>query len=316
MAYEGISPRRKQVRSGGFLGDCDPGLRRLSVPGAWLAGGGGERATGFLFELDPPQVPLILGLESNQAVFGPVLIPAAPKRFEVGHDCGTAGRANRPVGFLAADDQPMTTYNAAQAAKLCAVSTRTIYRRAAELESHGAWRDASGEWNIPVEALIGVGLRPGRPARPDTAAPVTTGQTTAVAPVTTEQTAVQPRGDISVRQRDRGATVTGDTGDSELEQLRSQVTELRRRAEVAELARIELQTQADRVPDLVRRAEVAETASAGWQRLAAAHEKTILALEAPRPSTPQSPSNTPWAPASTVLSRLPLWPLLDRLRRS
>ena len=213
----------------------------------------------------------------------------------------------------------MTTYNATEVAKLCGVSKRTVQRRAAELEAHGAWRDSSGEWNISIEAMLGAGFQPGRPSRPDAVSRATTRQPLAQPRATTRQTAAQPRGDILGRQGDRGDTGEGDTGDTgdkgQLEALRSEVTELRRRAEVAELAQIELREQAERVPDLLRRAEVAETAAAGWQRLVAAHERTILALEA-RPNASQTLPDAPSAPTPTDSSRTPRWPLLARLRRS
>ena len=165
------------------------------------------------------------------------------------------------------------TYNAAQAAKLCAVSKRTVYRLAADLETHGAWRDASGQWNIPVEALVQVGLKPGRPARP---APLT--------PVTPGQSAVQPPGDNSEGQGDSGVKGgPGDTSDTELDQLRSQITALRRRAELAELAQNELQTAAAQIPELLRRAEVAEAIAAERQHH---NDSLTLALRQLQP-TPQ-----------------------------
>ena len=213
----------------------------------------------------------------------------------------------------------MATYNAVQAARLCGVSVRTIYRKTAELESQGAWRDASRQWHIPVTALLGVGFTPGQPARPDT--PTGDGSDTFGGSVCARngQPAAQAGGDILMRQPEGGVKPTADTADttaSELDQLRAQVRAWRKRAELAETAHIELQAQAAQVPELLRRAEVAETASAGWQRLAAAQEKTILALEtAPRPDTPQSPPDAHSAPRAPSLPITAYRRLADRLRR-
>ena len=48
------------------------------------------------------------------------------------------------------------------AAASCAVSRKTITRKLADLAEHGAAKDADGVWRIPVEALLAVGLHPGR----------------------------------------------------------------------------------------------------------------------------------------------------------
>ncbi len=61
-----------------------------------------------------------------------------------------------------------TTYNAAQAARVCGITVRTIQRRAQELLAAGAWKDTGGEWHIPLQALRDIGLTPGRPLRGDT----------------------------------------------------------------------------------------------------------------------------------------------------
>ena len=53
------------------------------------------------------------------------------------------------------------TFTVAAAATVCGVSVRTIQRRREALEAAGAWRDGLGRWQIPVEALAAVGLRPG-----------------------------------------------------------------------------------------------------------------------------------------------------------
>jgi hypothetical protein len=48
------------------------------------------------------------------------------------------------------------------AAAACAVSRKTITRKLADLADHGAAKDEDGVWRIPVEALLAVGLHPGR----------------------------------------------------------------------------------------------------------------------------------------------------------
>ncbi len=66
------------------------------------------------------------------------------------------------------------TFTITDAAAACAVSRKTITRKLPELAGHGAAKDDDGVWRIPVEALLAVGLRPGRslpestpvPARP------------------------------------------------------------------------------------------------------------------------------------------------------
>lgn len=96
----------------------------------------------------------------------------------------------------------MGTYTAVEAATVCQVSTRTIQRKIDQLAQAGAWKDAAGNWHIPIAALASVGLSPGRPAAPDTTL------------------------DMSLRQRDSDADI--------LSQLRAEAAEWRRRAEVAE----------------------------------------------------------------------------------
>jgi hypothetical protein len=49
-----------------------------------------------------------------------------------------------------------------EAATACAVSRKTITRKLPDLAEHGAAKDEDGVWRIPVEALLAVGLHPGR----------------------------------------------------------------------------------------------------------------------------------------------------------
>ena len=72
------------------------------------------------------------------------------------------------------------TFTITDAATACSVSRKTITRKLAELALHGAAKDDDGVWRIPVEALLAVGLHPGRslpdsghsPVRPVAPAPV------------------------------------------------------------------------------------------------------------------------------------------------
>lgn len=54
------------------------------------------------------------------------------------------------------------TFTITDAAVACAVSRKTITRKLADLAEHGAAKDDDGIWRIPVEALLAVGLHPGR----------------------------------------------------------------------------------------------------------------------------------------------------------
>ncbi|MGB7980835.1 MAG: hypothetical protein WCF36_08605 [Candidatus Nanopelagicales bacterium] len=73
------------------------------------------------------------------------------------------------------------SFTITDAAAACAVSRKTITRKLPELAGYGAAKDEDGVWRIPVEALLAVGLRPGRslpdstpaPARPASARPAT-----------------------------------------------------------------------------------------------------------------------------------------------
>lgn len=59
------------------------------------------------------------------------------------------------------------------AAKACLVSEKTIRRRLGELAENGATMDSdSGAWQIPLHALLAVGLTPGKPTPGDPDAPV------------------------------------------------------------------------------------------------------------------------------------------------
>lgn len=84
------------------------------------------------------------------------------------------------------------TFTITDAAAACAVSRKTITRKLGDLALHGAAKDDDGIWRIPVEALLAVGLHPGRslpgpagrPAGPPPA-PAATAAAAAPAPVDT-----------------------------------------------------------------------------------------------------------------------------------
>lgn len=61
------------------------------------------------------------------------------------------------------------SFTITEAASACAVSRKTITRKLAELAEAGAAKDADGIWRIPVEALLSVGLHPGRSLTPGSA---------------------------------------------------------------------------------------------------------------------------------------------------
>jgi hypothetical protein len=100
-------------------------------------------------------------------------ITTTSDRLEVFHD-PTA--ENGPQGDGASTDQPgeqgagvtpekastRPTFTITDAATSCSVSRKTITRKLPELAVHGAAKDEDGVWRIPVEALLGVGLHPGR----------------------------------------------------------------------------------------------------------------------------------------------------------
>jgi hypothetical protein len=119
----------------------------------------------------------------------------------------------------------MSMYTASEAASVCGVSLRTVQRKIPLLEAAGAYKDGAGAWRIPVAAMRAAGLSPGRPSPPDVG------------------------GDTAVRQRDSDV----DT----LSLLREQVSELRRRAEVAEALAAERERvlfERDRVIEVQSRA--------------------------------------------------------------
>lgn len=116
----------------------------------------------------------------------------------------------------------MSVYTASQAASVCGVSLRTIQRKMAQLETAGAWKDAAGQWHIPLAAMREAGLTPGRPSAPY------------MAPVT------------SLRQRDNDADAVASLR-RENEQLRE---ELRLRVAAVDAAEALAAARQEHINDL------------------------------------------------------------------
>ncbi len=74
-----------------------------------------------------------------------------------------SGQAETPPAVDA--EVPASTrpsFTITDAATACSVSRKTVTRKLPELAEHGAAKDDDGVWRIPVEALLAVGLHPGR----------------------------------------------------------------------------------------------------------------------------------------------------------
>ncbi len=76
-----------------------------------------------------------------------------------GPGSGEDGRRDES-GAAVSGRRPM--FSITDAAVACAVSRKTITRKLPELATHGAAKDEDGVWQIPVEALLALGLHPGR----------------------------------------------------------------------------------------------------------------------------------------------------------
>ena len=75
----------------------------------------------------------------------------------------TTDRPTEPgAGVAEVQASTRPTFTITDAATSCSVSRKTITRKLPELAGHGAAKDEDGVWRIPVEALLGVGLHPGR----------------------------------------------------------------------------------------------------------------------------------------------------------
>lgn len=102
----------------------------------------------------------------------------------------------------------MATFTVSTAAEACGVSRKTIDRRLPQLAEHGASKDVTGQWTIPLSALYATGLRPGRPKGPDS----------------------EPPGERTVEQHDSTVQLIR----TELDSWQRRATEAEKRAAVAE----------------------------------------------------------------------------------
>lgn len=118
----------------------------------------------------------------------------------------------------------------------CHVSKRTLMRRIDQLTKHGAYRDDAGVWRVTPDALRAAGFTPGKPSAPDT-----------------------PRD-----------TASSSADNAELSQLRAELEQWRRRAEIAEAIAAErervIETQAASLRMLTP-SSTAEPARRWWNKL-------------------------------------------------
>jgi hypothetical protein len=71
-------------------------------------------------------------------------------------------RSQATAGAVPGAAPTRPTFTITEAATACSVSRKTITRKLPEFAGHGAAKDDDGVWRIPVEALLAVGLHPGR----------------------------------------------------------------------------------------------------------------------------------------------------------
>lgn len=116
----------------------------------------------------------------------PDQVPAGVSPDEAGPTIDLTERPEQPAA--------RPTFTITDAAAACAVSRKTITRKLGDLALHGAAKDDDGIWRIPVEALLAVGLHPGRslpgPAgRPAGPAPAPAATPAAAAPAPVDSSA-------------------------------------------------------------------------------------------------------------------------------
>ncbi len=174
-----------------------------------------------------------------------------------------------PLPGMPEPDRARPKWSAAQAARECGVGRATIQRALDSGRIHGAERDESGTWMIPVNALIQAGFVPGKQTPPDVAA--TTGEHLPV-PLT--------------RQDDRAGDEQVLALSKEVERLRGALDVEHARAAAAEQLAAE---RAGRVEDLRLALRILEAGSTdthdavaiALSSIAAAEQLTV-APEAPR----------------------------------
>lgn len=177
----------------------------------------------------------------------------------------------------------------AEAARVCGVSVSTIRRKRLELAEHGAAQTAKG-WQIPVTALIAVGLMERVTPPPETPS--------------------EEISDASDAPADVPLDALGDSFRQELDMLRSQLADAERRAAVAEAVAAER----DRIIQVqqmsLRMLEVGSTTRDPASALGAPRNPTVSQEhldEFPEPATP--PGNTKEGVSTTkgAPQGAPLW---------
>lgn len=149
-----------------------------------------------------------------------------------------------------------------EAATVCDVHPDTIRRRLKDLAENGAEKDDSGAWSIPVEALLSVGLKPGKPSAPEAPAP-------------------------SAAQTSPGPVAASPVSQSEAETLRQEIEVLKHRLELEQVRR----ETAERLVDVHR--DALDEARA-WRRiLEAGPSARAEAVPVPSPAALTAPAVAP-----------------------
>lgn len=112
---------------------------------------------------------------------------------EHGPTISTTNPSPEQVGAAGAQSTARPTFTITDAAAACSVSRKTITRKLSDLSDHGAAKDDDGVWRIPVEALLAVGLHPGRSVPEVTSAPARPAPPAAPAPPIEAETVTIPR---------------------------------------------------------------------------------------------------------------------------
>lgn len=149
----------------------------------------------------------------------------------------SADMSTPPSGHPSTPPSGAPPWTASEAARVCGVGRTTILRALNEGRLHGAVRTGQG-WSIPLEALLGAGFVPNRPAPPEH--PVQGGVQEGVQRVSAD-VSTPPSGHPSGHVH-------------RVAELEAEVTAQRHRAEVAEAGRRAAEVLAaerlDRVQDL------------------------------------------------------------------
>ena len=112
---------------------------------------------------------------------------------EHGPTTSTTSLSPEENGAADAHSTARPTFTITDAAAACSVSRKTITRKLSDLSDHGAAKDDDGVWRIPVEALLAVGLHPGRSLPEVTSGPVRPAPPAAPVPPIEAETVTIPR---------------------------------------------------------------------------------------------------------------------------